>query len=337
MVSERMRNLPHSPDLCFFCEKVREMEKTEGGLFPTITCKTSSCVFVILCLMLLLNRAQRKRRKIKPASLYFPNTSNLNWAKGIAQGTVQHLRVLPRPGDGSQDEPEEQEGSRKLTWLACRLRPHPSPFRPEGAFLLLSSPMEGVSFQEAPGTLGQSAAILHVSSWAHPQLCMAAAPKGTSPSWPQGQGVHSTPPALRHPLSPPQTPSRPSRLQGARAHAGPSGHTSFPSSLLEDLGILGVRVTQSLWDLSVGSQSCVLLCCYIYSEESVVLCPEVIRPLSVTIRCRSDLRVTHLAPPVYCLVQLGAFPTEVTVVSWKAPALESETVRVSSPARKAGV
>lgn len=238
---------------------------------------------------------------------------------------------------GLRTSPRSKKGAGSSPGWPVAFAHTPVHSAPRGPFSCCPLPWGGVSFQEAPGTLGQSAAILHVSSWAHPQLRMAAAPKGTSPSWPQGQGVHSTPPALRHPLSPPQTPSRPSRLQGARAHAGPSGHTSFPSSLLEDLGILGVRVTQSLWDLSVGSQSCVLLCCYIYSEESVVLCPEVIRPLSVTIRCRSDLWVAHLAPPVYCLVQLGAFPTEVTVVSWKAPALESETVRVSSPARKAGV
>lgn len=171
-----------------------------------------------------------------------------------------------------------------------------------------SLPHGGSLFKERHGTLGQSAAILHVSSWAHSHYAWQRPPRAPPLHGPKG-GVCTAP----HQLSP-QTPSRLSRLQGARAHTGPTGHASFPSSLLEDLGVLGICVLQSLWDLSVGSKRSVLLCCYIYSEESVVLCPEVTRPLSVTVRCRSDLRVTCLAPLVYCLVQLGAFPTEVTVV-----------------------
>lgn len=179
---------------------------------------------------------------------------------------------------GLRTSPRSKKGAGSSPGWPVAFAHTPVHSAPRGPFSCCPLPWGGLFSRSArdPGSKCSYSPRVLLGS---PSAMHGSGSQGHLPFMAPGQGVHSTPPALRHPLSPPQTPSRPSRLQGARAHAGPSGHTSFPSSLLEDLGILGVRVTQSLWDLSVGSQSCVLLCCYIYSEESVVLCPEVIRPL----------------------------------------------------------
>lgn len=113
-----MRNLSRSPGLCFFCEKVGELEKTEGGLFPKVPCKTSGCVFVMLCLTLNPTKEREEKLSQPPCASQTPviqtelkaSLRGLFSACKLCLGLGTSLRMSPRREKGAGSSPDWRQG-----------------------------------------------------------------------------------------------------------------------------------------------------------------------------------------------------------------------------------